>query len=278
MRPLIDADILVYESASAAEIGWMSEGTAPFEYVEGLLEGYVLAICAAVEATEEPIFFLSSDNNFRYNIATVKPYKGNRKHETRPFHYENVRAYIAARWNTIICNGYEADDGLAIYQTNALRSDDRTIICSRDKDLRQIPGWHYTWARGGQEESGPDFVSSFGELDLSVRDVIPSNPDKRPYKKYKCRGSGLKWFYAQCLMGDPVDNIPGLKGTSDLKAYELLKDAQTEEECHKIVLDSYNNIYKEDGAKMMLEQARLVWMVRELDDNGQPVMWNLKGE
>jgi 5'-3' exonuclease len=80
-------------------------------------------------------------------------------------------------------------------------------------------------------------------------------------------------------MGDVTDNIPGLKGTADLKAYELLNEAKTEEECHKIVLDSYNSIYGNDeGAIRMLEQARLVWMVRSLDPEGRPVMWNLKGE
>lgn len=276
MKPLIDGDLLVYEAASAAEVAWMSGGVAPFEYVEGLLHGSILSICEAVRATEPPLIFLSTDNNFRYDIAVTKPYKGNRKHETRPFHYNNIRAYIPVAWDTIICDGYEADDGLAIFQTARSSEDTPTIICSRDKDLRQIPGWHYTWGRGGQEEWGPEIVTELGWLELSSRLVIPENPDKRPYTKYKCRGTGLKWFYAQMLMGDPVDNIPGLKGTADLKAYELLKDALTEEECHKIVLDSYNTIYKDDGKERMLEQARLVWMVRKLDENGNPVMWDLK--
>jgi hypothetical protein len=279
VRPLVDSDILVYEVASAAEVAWMSGGVAPFDYVEGLIEGSVLAICEAVGATEPPLMFLSTDRNFRYDIAVTKPYKGNRKHDSRPFHYDNIRAYIPARWDTIICDGYEADDGLAMYQLEALKRGETSIICSRDKDLRQIPGWHYTWARGFQAESGPDYVDEFGELSLTSRVVVPTNPDKRPYTKYKCRGSGLKWFYAQCLMGDVTDNIPGLKGTADLKAYELLNEAKTEEECHKIVLDSYNNIYGNDeGATRMLEQARLVWMVRSLDPEGRPVMWNLKGE
>lgn len=274
MKPLIDADILVYEAALAADIGWQSDGVAPFEYVEGLLENTVVTICGAVRASEPPLFFLSTDNNFRYALAVTKPYKGNRKHAERPFHYDNIRAYIPARWDTIICDGYEADDGLAMYQTNYAKNGHNTVICSRDKDLRQVPGWHYTWARGGQEEWGPEFIDVFGNLDLSSRLVVPTNPDKRPYTNYKCRGTGLKWFYAQCLMGDPVDNIPGLKGISDLRAFNLLKDAKSEKECHKIVLDAYNNIYGNDeGVVRLLEQAQLLWMVRELNEDGTPKMW-----
>lgn len=272
MKPLIDGDIIVYEAASAAEAAWMSGGIAPFDYVEGLLESTVLSICAAVKATKDPLFFLSTDRNFRYELAKTKPYKGNRKHVERPFHYENIRAYIPARWDTIICDGYEADDGMAMYQVAAKEP---TIICSRDKDMRQVPGWHYTWARGGQDESGPDFVEGLGELTLSSRQAVPTNPDKKPYMVYKCRGHGIKWFYAQCLVGDATDNIPGLTGCGDLKAYELLNPCTSELECHKVVLDAYNIVWGvEKGREKMREQAQLVWLVRGFNEDGSLQMWD----
>lgn len=275
MKPLIDGDIIVYEAASAAEAAWMSGGIAPFDYVEGLLESTVMSICAAVKATSDLIFFLSTDKNFRNDIAVTKPYKGNRKHESRPFHYENIRAYIPARWETIICDGYEADDGMAMFQVNAIRQGMDTIICSRDKDMRQVPGWHYTWARAGQVESGPDWVDGLGHLSLSSRKVVPTNPDKKPYTVYKCRGDGIKWFYAQCLVGDATDNIPGLSGCGDLKAYELLNECESELDCHKVVLDAYNIVWGVDkGLEKMKEQAQLVWLVRGLHEDGSLIMWD----
>lgn len=274
MIPLIDGDILVYEAASSAEVGWMSGGIAPFDYVESLLEASMINICAASGASEPPLVFLSSDNNFRYDIAVTKPYKGNRKHENRPFHYDNIRVYIPARWNCIICDGYEADDGMAMYQTKAMLEGKETIICSRDKDLRQVPGWHYGWERGAQEEQEKEYVDELGYLTLSSREVVPENPLKKPYMVYKCRGAGIKFFYAQCLMGDPVDNIPGLKGAGDQKAFNLLKDAKSEIECHKIVLDAYNKVYGNDkGGERLKEQAQLLWMVRELNEDGTLKMW-----
>lgn len=273
MQPLIDADILVYEVGSAAEYGWKKGGVPPFEYVESFLEKAVKDICAAVWATEEPILFLSTDKNFRYDVAKLKPYKGNRKHEARPWHYENIRAYMMARWHTRLCDGYEADDGLGITQYSRLEERD-TIICSRDKDLRMIPGFHYTWKRGLQPEWGPEWVDDLGWLSLSERTVQPSNPEKPPYKKYKCKGVGKKFFYAQCLMGDITDNIPGLPGAADLKAYKLLNDANSEVECHKIVSDAYISIYgEEEAAEQLKEQAQLLWIVREFNPDGSLKMW-----
>jgi 5'-3' exonuclease len=217
--------------------------------------------------------FLSTDNNFRYQLATVKPYKGNRKHVERPFHYDNIRAWIPMRWETIICDGYEADDGFAMYQTKAIEKGFETIICSRDKDLRQVAGWHYTWGRGGQDEIPPGIVEEFGHIVLHEREVVPISPDKKPYKAYKIKGDGLKFFYAQCVMGDPVDNIPGLKGAAAVAAYNLLKDCNSEVECHKAVLTAYNNIWGEDGKDHLLEQARLLWLIRETNNDGSLKMW-----
>ncbi len=279
MRALIDADILVYEAGMAAEslekelgyfIGWDS--------VENMLE---VAIDKIVDVTKSDDFllFLSTDNNFRYQIAKAKPYKGNRKHGNRPFHYENIRAYLPSRWPTIVCDGYEADDGMSMYQYERLE-DKNTIICSRDKDLWIVPGWHYTWGRGLQSEAGPTWVDKLGWLTLSSRIVTPTNTEKKPYTVYKCRGAGFKFFYAQCLMGDTADNIPGLRGYADKGAYELLNNCNSEKECHEVVLQTYiNYIGDENKAKSLLqEQAQLLWMVREKNEDGSLKMWSPPNE
>lgn len=276
MKALIDGDILVYEAGMAAEIGWKSDGIAPFEYVEGLLESSVTTICAAAKCNEPPLIFLSTDNNFRYNIATTRPYKGTRKRGARPFHYDNIRAYLPARWDTIICDGFEADDGMSIYQYSNLHKKN-TIICSRDKDLWIVPGWHYTWGRGLQPEAGPTWVDELGWLELHSRVVTPSNPAKKPYTVHKCKGAGLKFFYAQCIMGDPVDNIPGLPGSAAMSAFNTINPCNSEKECHEAVKELYKIYTEGDEEKAnsyLLEQAQLLWMVREYNEDGTLKMWS----
>lgn len=267
MTPLIDADILVYEASRSAEIGWKSGGCPPFDYVESLLINAVNSIMFDVRQefrhVNPPIMFLSTDNNFRYKLATTVPYKGNRNHKERPFHYENVRAYIKAAFNTIVCDGWEADDGLAMAQNES------TIICSRDKDLKMVEGWHYTWTNGFVDCPKPEFVVQPGYVTLKERIAKPKN--KPPYKVYTCKGTGLKWFYAQCLMGDTTDNIPGIKSVGAKMAYELINPCKDEEECYKIVRETYIKYGGSD--ELLLEQARLLWMVREKNKDGTLKMW-----
>ena len=40
-------------------------------------------------------------------------------------------------------------------------------------------------------------------------------------------------------MGDIADNIKGLEKCGPVKAYELLKDCSTKEECEKVVIDAF---------------------------------------
>lgn len=274
MRALIDADILVYEAGMSAETLEKQLGSfISWDSVENMIESSIQNIIEAAGANDFTLF-LSTDNNFRYDLAKTKPYKGNRKHGARPFHYENIRAYLPSRWPTVICDGYEADDGMAMHQYERLDKKD-TIICSRDKDLWIVPGWHYTWGRGGQPEAGPTWVDELGWLSLSQRRVESSNPEKRPYTVYKCRGAGLKFFYAQCLMGDVADNIPGLRGYADKAAYEMINSCNSEKECHEVVLQGYITYTgDEQKAKEFLqEQAQLLWMVRERHEDGSLKMW-----
>lgn len=279
MRPLIDGDVLVYEIGFACEYG--KEEIPTFEYVKEVLDGRIEEICEAVQATLPPKIFLTGKGNFREDIAKKKGYKENRKDSKKPFHYANIIAYLVGHYRAEIVEGMEADDAMAIAQMSQMerfRGDYRyiggieggckqTVICSRDKDLRMVPGWHYSWECGKQGEIGPIFVAELGEF----------WPKGLEGKNKKLLGTGLRFFYAQMLMGDSVDNIPGCPGVGPVAAYDLLKDAQTAEELEAIVWDTYIEKYPEMGTEEVLceflEQAHLLWMVRELDEEGRPVLW-----
>ncbi|HET8689279.1 MAG TPA: hypothetical protein VFM18_21925 [Methanosarcina sp.] len=265
MQPLLDADVLAYEIGFAAEVGWksMKEGEVvdppPFEYVAELLDNRIAEICGKVMATEPPILYLTGKSNFRDKIAKKIPYKGNRDTQKRPFHYKNLRAYMQVKYRCVVTDGIEADDAMCIEQVSVPRWGE-TIICTRDKDLRQCPGWHFGWELGNQPQFGPELVEGFGYIKLSS--------DNK-----KLTGVGDKFFYAQVLMGDQVDSVPGLPNIGPKKAYELLVNTNTKEEAEKAVVEAYKGAYGDNWREEMLEQAQLVWMVRELDEEGNPVMW-----
>lgn len=264
MQPLIDADVLGYECPFAAEACWKYEGIEgipPFDVVANMLDLRIENICNRVNASSPPILFFTGKNNFRYAIAKRQKYKDGRGE--KPFHYKNIIAYMKGKYDYRIAEGLEADDLLAIEQTNR---PDETIICTRDKDLRQVPGWHYGWELENQPEFGPRLVDSLGELQLS------SN-------RKKLRGTGGLFFYSQILTGDGVDSIPGLPKCGPVGAYETLKDAKTEAEAFRSVLSAYQALYGEEQGRIeLLEQGRLLWMVRKINEDGSPIMWEFPDE
>jgi hypothetical protein len=260
ITPLIDADIFLYEIGFAVEAGWRKdgkEGQPPFDYVIRMLEGSIANMCAMVDATSPPVLYLTGKGNFRFDIAKRTPYKvrlGN-----KPFHYANLKAYIKGMYDYRESSGMEADDLMSIDQT---ANPDNTIICSRDKDLKSVPGWHYGWECGNQPSFGPMLVDEVGKIWLN---------DKRELKGY-----GGLFFYSQCLTGDTVDSIPGLGGrTGAVRAHTILGGCDGLLEAFSRVQNAYRDRYGDKGNDELLEQGRLLHMTRRLHLDGSPVLWEL---
>lgn len=242
------------------EAGWRKdgkEGQPPFDYALRMLEDRIANICAMVEATEPPVLYLTGKGNFRFDIAKREPYKvrvGN-----KPYHYSNLKAYIKGMYEYRESNGMEADDLMSIDQTAA---PEHTIICSRDKDLKSVPGWHYGWELGNQPQFGPLLVDTVGKIWLD--------------EKREIRGYGDLFFYSQCLTGDSVDSIPGLGGrTGAVKSFKILEGASDGADAFSRVRAAYQDRYKEAGDAELLEQGRLLHMTRKLHPDGSPVLWEL---
>ena len=256
MIPLIDGDVLRYEIGHKCQ---GDLGPLHFDKVAECIDNDIAAICRGAGADEAPVIFLTGKENFRDGIAVSKPYKGNRKSE-KPFHWENITAYLWNQYEVRLVEGLEADDLMAIEQVGWMGSDQETIICTRDKDLRMVPGWHYGWECGAQREFGPLFADIIGDIELD-----------REKKPPKLSGYGLKFFYAQLLMGDSVDNIPGLPRCGAVKAYDVLHDADTEAVMFERVRTEYE--MKGYGDDYLLEQGQLLWMTQELTEEGKPKLW-----
>lgn len=288
MQPLIDLDVIRYEIGFCGEYDEVDEETGEkvhhireFDFVQQLLEDRIRGICLDVEATMPPIGFLTGSSlstriinransfseqppmvlvqPFRERIATVKPYKGTRKGE-KPFHFDNITAYLLSEYNCKVSNGLEADDLMCIEQYSRRDRSD-TIICTRDKDLRMCPGWQFGWECGKQPSYGPVFVDNKGSLRLSNGEL---------------KGTGLKFFFAQMLIGDTVDNIPGCPKIGPVKAFNILEGCTTKREHELAIIEAYKKAYPDNWQDMIEEQSKLLWMVRELNEDGTPVHYEWK--
>jgi len=218
MKALLDGDILVYRVGFGSNEE--SEGIARARMDESIEK-----ILDAVKATKYEVFLTSSDkSNFR--IPIFPEYKANRK-APKPVHYDALREYLVTEHQANMVHGQEADDAMGIEQTNEIEAlmhqdygafpegnDLNTIICSIDKDMDQIPGWHFNFVKGIKY-----FVTPF---------------------------EGLYKFYLQLLMGDATDNIKGIPGIGPKKATGMLELAKTEEDMYSAVETAYKAAFPEN--------------------------------
>lgn len=233
-RGLIDGDIVVYRVGFAAND--VSEKLA-LARVDQFIDNIMIAadltsITGFITGTKEEYKHVQ---NFRELIAVTQPYKGNRS-GTKPAHYAAIRNHLRNKYKFAYQYTQEADDAIAI---EATKFRDEVVICSIDKDLLQVPGFHY------------NFVNQ--KID------------------YVTDEEGLRTFYRQILTGDRVDNVPGVGGVGPVKAAKRIPDTMVDEiGMYNAVVykywESYDNHTRKslDKAKKdVLERGRLLWLRRE---------------
>lgn len=261
----VDGDVLVYELGFAAEASWRyqhqkrgeeAEGPPPFDYVLEMMERRIPDIAREAEVEEFKIY-LTGKQNFRYHIAKTTPYK--ERGGKKPFHYPNIRAIMPTLFECIEVPGLEADDLITL----ELAADpDNNMAISRDKDIRQVAGHHYSWELENQPAIGPYRADQFGYI------------ESRPNKLF---GYGDKFLYAQILMGDSVDSIPGCPNYGHKKAFAILEHCTTTEECLNAIIPIYQKCYQLEWKTVLREQARLVHLARSYE-NGRVLLWDFPGE
>jgi len=231
MHGLVDGDIFPHEFAEArgddGEIVSASEAISRMD----------VRINKVIERSEVKThqLFLTGKGNFRHELATILPYKGKRPKEKGKWH-KVLFHHIRHNWSAEIVEGYEADDAMSMLQYDDLNSSDlcNTVICTRDKDLNMVPGWHYGWEAGKQKEQPLWFQTVEG---------------------------GLRWFYTQLITGDTTDNILGIFGMG-LKsaAVARLQLATNEQEFYAVVFKVYQDRFGRYAEQFITENGRLLWM------------------
>lgn len=174
---------------------------------------------------------LSGPSNFRTNIATILPYKGNRSEFVKPHYFDMLREWLLDKPYTIVSDYEEADDVVS-----------RAIMAgyvgsSLDKDLNNTPGWHH------------------------------NHRNKELY--YIDEDTAIRNFYKQMLIGDKADNIPGIKGIGKVKSTKIIDSCVSEEDMEKVVYDYYS-LHYDDPYEAMVEVGQLLWMRREEGEMWMP--------
>lgn len=222
--------------------------TEKYEYepLDHCLHSVKKMIATIVEKTQADSYkgYLTGEGNFREQVATILPYKGNRDPNHKPHWYTEIREYLINVHKAEVVTGMEADDALGIEQMSRhttagdltegnlidFLSKAETIICTIDKDLDCIPGWHY-------------------------------NPRKEE-KYWVSEWEATKFFYTQVLTGDRVDNIQGVPGIGPKKANHIIKNCATEQELECAVGLAYA-VYYDAPEEALEENMQLLWILRE---------------
>jgi 5'-3' exonuclease len=242
MRALLDGDLYAYRSAASAEND--SLGIA-ISRVEEMIDKTLHETGA-----KEFSIYLSGDNNFRYSI--YPEYKANRT-QPKPQYLLDVKDYLIKKYKAEVSDGCEADDMLGIQQCDALyckemdlvKYPEDTIICSIDKDLRMIPGMHYSFEIGGKITKGP----RTGETWTRPMEIVEVSYI-----------DGLKKFYTQLLTGDSTDNVKGAAGIGPVKAERILEGLETEKELFEAVEPYFSS------EEELLMTGQCLWIFRKPND------------
>ena len=235
MKLLIDADFIVYKSCAAAEteIDFGDDViivTSKFSEAYNKVKRELKKIHDAIWDSDEMILFFSDSTNFRKEIQS--DYKGHRNRK-KPCGYKRVINALKDDYRVIIMPSLEADDAMGIYATK----NPGNMICSPDKDMRQIPGKLY---------------------DMETITLISET-------------TGPQWHLIQTLAGDQTDGYSGVNGIGIKRAEALFKEKGYS---WKTVKDAF--IEKDSDEETALINARLAKILTKDDydfKNRKPIPW-----
>jgi len=233
---LVDADFIVYKCCAATEteidfgddlIVVTSKFSEAYEYVERELSN----IASDLGCFDDSILFFSDSVNF---LKSIDPdYKGHRNRK-KPCGYRRVINKLKEEYHVVVMPELEADDAIGIYATK----EQGHIICSPDKDMRQIPGQLYDLSDGVVEITKED---------------------------------GDRWHLIQTMAGDQTDGYAGVPTIGIKRADAILKEKGA---TWSTVLETFleKGLTEEDA----LKNARLAKILQSEDydfTNKKPRPW-----
>lgn len=221
MTAIIDADSLIYI------IAYNNKEGGTLETVKESCDSFLRDILALTGCNDYYGVF-SPKTCFRHTIYRYNPYKG-----TRPSAEEWLTQwkpvivdYFTDRHGFFTVNDLEADDVVCALAVLSISC----VICSPDKDLRQVPGIFFDYRKKETE-----FIST-APIKVSEYDA-----DRN--------------FWIQMLMGDTTDAISGVPGLGEKKAAILLDEALDQMQWPSVVLGAYCKYFGSFYGRMIYQET-----------------------
>lgn len=240
MTLLIDADFLAYKTCAACEdeIDYGDDlivVTSKFSDVLEMFQRELTSIVQCMGLFDDVILFFSSPKNFRKKIYPA--YKGHRNRK-KPCGYKRLLNWCADNYTTMVVDDLEADDAIGIYATDPIEDGCGHIICSPDKDMRQIPGLLY-------------------DLTNPVIEIT--------------KEAGDRWHMIQTLSGDQTDGYAGAPGIGIKRADAIFE----KKGCNwKAVVETFEERgMTEDDALLNARLARILQYTDYDHENNEPRLW-----
>lgn len=244
----------------AAAIMFRSLEVATEEGAQLLLDARLRRVIAQAEERYGEMdveIYLTGAVNYRHFLDHT--YKGNRSAVQKPHWLGRLRNYVQEKYGARVTRTWEADDEVGIRATELGAG--RAVICSVDKDLRQLPGHH--------------IILGKGHLTVTERGAIMR-------------------LYCQILAGDSTDNVRGCwqVGLEGAFTYlnQILEDANTDSlsaaelepilwtavvEKYQRALDKYGSdkcrFIEARGAA--IHTAQMVYLLRTRPEGDIPPRW-----
>ena len=191
--------------------------------------------------------FLSGPKNFRKDLDPN--YKGSRVYQPKPKYLKKCREYLKEEYGAAESGIGEADDGIGIRSGEL---GEESVICTIDKDLNQLSGWHYNWV--------DDYVFYVTTKEASYA------------------------FYNQVLSGDRTDDVEGIPGIGPAKACGILEGSKSVRDLFERVWSVYRDRSgkgtPDEAWDYLVTRCELLYILRGPSDHWKPpfipeeIRWN----
>lgn len=201
---LIDGDIIAFTAASAVQkihedsFGFVQPFANRAEG-EAVCDNMIYGLQTLLGSKDYEVILSDPKDNWRFEVyagykrSRVEPFAG----AVRPLLLSTLKQYLREKYGAYHWDGLEADDVLGILSTEP-QTEEKRIICGRDKDMKTLPGFYY-----------------------KLKDNTPSG---KPIIKETTPWEATRFHMYQTLKGDMTDGVPGCPNIGDTRAEALLDD------------------------------------------------------
>lgn len=219
MTALIDADSIMYILA------YNHREHTDVKVVTDACDDFAHTILTMVRA-DDYIGTFSAESNFRYKVYRYAKYKGERPEKPEWFKFWEpiIKQHFIDKWKFVVPEDLEADDIVCALAEN---NEGNCIICSPDKDMKQIIGLHY---------------------DYKKTDAVPMIVDSVQANYF---------FWLQMLTGDGTDNIKGVPGLGEVKAKKILDAVDDPVLYLSTVVGEYRRYFGDHYGPIIAAETRL---------------------